>query len=140
MKIIFYTMDPASGPLLRHGGAGNFSVINPPRGRPYGGGGIYHNWSIKGYHFPITMIKKDFHGKSCFNGAISPKTRPDVIVIRGCFTAKNPCENPGTPEPATSPVIPHFPHPADFRGHNFKKMRNRAGMIQRSPTGTDEVG
>lgn len=54
--------------------------------------------------------------------------------------SKNPCEISGTPEPATSPVIPHFPHPPNFRGHNFGKMRNRAGIIQRSPTGTDEVG
>jgi hypothetical protein len=68
------------------------------------------------------------------------KTRLDVIVIRGYFLlSKTPCENSCTPEPAMSPVIPHFPHPPNFRGHNFRKMRNRAGIIQRFPTGTDEV-
>ena len=31
-----------------------------------------------------------FYGKSCFKGVILPKTRPDEIVIRGCFTVKIP--------------------------------------------------
>jgi hypothetical protein len=42
MKIIFYAKDPDSGPL--RGTAGKeFLVINPPRRRPVGGGGIHRN-------------------------------------------------------------------------------------------------
>jgi hypothetical protein len=38
-----------------------------------------------------------------------------------------------------NPVVPHFPRPPYFRGHNSQKHRNRAGIIERPPTGTDEV-
>ena len=53
--------------------------------------------------------------------AISKKIRPDVIVIRGYFTVKNPWEYAGTPEPVMSPVVPLFPHYRKIRGHNSKK-------------------
>jgi hypothetical protein len=53
--------------------------------------------------------------------------------------SKNPCGNSGTSEPAASPVVPLFPRLPDFRGHNFRKMRNRDGIIERSPAGKDEV-
>ena len=70
------------------------------------------------------------------------------------FTVKNPCENSGTPEPATSPVIPHFPHPPNFRGHNSEKcgtgpelfndfrreqMRSNIAMLRRPKAGWDVV-
>jgi hypothetical protein len=55
------------------------------------------------------------------------------------FTVKKPSDNSGIPEPAKGPVIPHFPRPLNFRGHNFRKMRNRAGIIQRVTMGTYEV-
>jgi len=70
------------------------------------------------------------------------------------FTVKNPCENSGTPEPATSPVIPHFPHPPNFRGHNSEKcgtglelfndfrwerMRSNIEMLRRPKAGWDVV-
>jgi hypothetical protein len=81
-----------------------------------------------------------FRGNPFLKEQSDTKTRPDIIVNRGYFYRQKPCENSGKPEPATSPVIPHFPHPPDFRGHNFGKMRNRAGIIQRFPTGTVEAG
>src|SRR4030043_661719 len=70
------------------------------------------------------------------------------------FPSKNTCENSGTPEPATSPVIPHFPHPPNFRGHNSEKcgtgpelfndfrrerMRSNIAMLQRPKAGWDVV-
>jgi len=70
------------------------------------------------------------------------------------FPSKNPCENSGTPEPATSPVIPHFPHPPNFRGHNSEKcgtglelfndfrrerMRSNIAMLRRPKAGWDVV-
>jgi hypothetical protein len=64
----------------------------------------------------------------------------DVIVIWGFFLpSKTHVRILVHPEPVTSPVVPHFPHRPNFRGHNFRKTRNRAGIIQRFPTGTDEV-
>jgi hypothetical protein len=52
----------------------------------------------------------------------SAKLRAGCYCHPGLFLpSKNPCENSGTPEPATSPVIPHFPHPPNFRGHNSEK-------------------
>jgi len=63
-----------------------------------------------------------------------------LLSFEAILPSKTLYENSGTPEPAASPVEPHFPHPTDFRGHNSGKMRNRAGIIQQSPTGTDEVG
>ena len=35
--------------------------------------------------------------------------------------SKNPCDNSGTSEPAMSPVVPHFPRPPNFGGHNSEK-------------------
>jgi len=55
------------------------------------------------------------------------------------FPVKKLCENSGTPEPAASPDIPHFPQSPNFRGHNSEKCGTGAGIIQRFPTGTDEV-
>ncbi len=34
---------------------------------------------------------------------------------------ETPCGNSGTSGPATGPVIPLFPQPPDFRGHNSQK-------------------
>jgi len=52
-------------------------------------------------------------------------------------------ENPDilihTTEPHAGPVVPVFPQPPDFRGHNPGKHRNRAGMNGSSPAGTSEV-
>src|SRR4030042_291489 len=68
--------------------------------------------------------------------------------------SKKPCENSGTPEPATSEVIPHFPHPPNFRGHNSEKcgtgpelfndfrrerMRSDIAMLRRPKAGGDVV-
>ena len=68
--------------------------------------------------------------------------------------SKNSCENSGTPEPATSLVIPHFPHPPNFRGHNSEKcgtgpelfnvfrrelMRANIAMLRRPKAGWDVV-
>jgi hypothetical protein len=68
--------------------------------------------------------------------------------------SKNSGENSETPEPATSPVIPHFPHPPNFRGHNSEKCgtemklfnnfrRERIGsniaMLRRPKAGWDVV-
>ena len=41
MKIVMYTMVPRIRASPRHGGQGFFElfVTNPPRGRPFGGGG-----------------------------------------------------------------------------------------------------
>ena len=79
----------------------------------------------------------------CKNPVLKEKSdrRPVRMLLSSgaIFTVKNPCENSGTTEAATSPVIPHFPHPPNFRGHNSEKTRNRAGIIQRFPTGTDAV-
>jgi hypothetical protein len=92
-----------------------------------------------------TMISPEqfnavFMGNPVFKSVISPKTRPDGIVgLSGLSRSKNPCGSSGTSEPAASPVVPLFPRPPEFRGHNFRKMRNRAGIIKRSPAGTDEV-
>jgi hypothetical protein len=75
-----------------------------------------------------------------YKGVISPKTRPDGIVESSDFhRGENPCGNSGTTEPVMNPVVPHFPHPPYFRGHNSQNHRNRAGIIERSPAGTDEV-
>jgi hypothetical protein len=70
------------------------------------------------------------------------------------FTIKTSCKNSGTPEPATSPVISHFPHPPNFRGHNSEKcgtepelfndfrqerMRVNIAMLRRPKAGWDVV-
>jgi hypothetical protein len=80
--------------------------------------------------------------------------RPKVIVTWAIFPVKNPCENSGTPEPATSPVIHHFLHPPNFRGHNSEKcgtgpelfndfsrerMRSNIAMVRRPKAGGDVV-
>jgi hypothetical protein len=83
----------------------------------------------RGFFMRTPVIKEQSHRRS---GRI-------FLSSGAIFTVKNPCGNSGTPEPGKSPVIPHFPHPRDFRGNNSGKMRNRAGIIQRFPTGTDEV-
>jgi hypothetical protein len=43
MKIVFYTMDPRLRASPRHGGTGRLIVTDPPRGRPFGGGGVHPN-------------------------------------------------------------------------------------------------
>jgi hypothetical protein len=48
---------PGSGPLFRHGSARKFqyiSVIDPPRGRPSGGGGVYRTleYEVPHHHNP----------------------------------------------------------------------------------------
>ena len=68
--------------------------------------------------------------------------------------SKNPCKNSGSPEPATSLVVPHFPHPPNFRGHNSEKrgtglelfnyfrkerMRSNIAMLRRPKAGWDVV-
>jgi hypothetical protein len=58
MKIIQYTKDPASGPLLRHGGRGVFNFWSLIR---RGGGDIYHNLSIEGTNSKIAQIKMIFN-------------------------------------------------------------------------------
>jgi hypothetical protein len=67
---------------------------------------------------------------------------------------KTPCENSGKLEPATSPVIPHFPHLPNFRGHNSEKygtgpelfndfrwerMRSNIAMLRRPIAGWDVI-
>jgi hypothetical protein len=68
--------------------------------------------------------------------------------------SKNPYGNSGTPESATNPVVPHFPNPPDFRGHNSEKcgtgqeytddnrrewMRSYIAGLQRPKAGGDVV-
>jgi len=70
------------------------------------------------------------------------------------FTVKKTCENSGTPEPDTSPVVPHFPHPMNLRGHNSEKcgigpelindfrwerMRSNIATLRRPKAGWDMV-
>ena len=71
------------------------------------------------------------------------------------FTVKkNPCGDSGTSEPATNPVVPHFPRPPDFRGHNSEKcgtgpellnnnrwerMRSYIVMLRRPIAGGDVI-
>jgi len=58
------------------------------------------------------MIFKKCSGEILFlKGVISPKTRPDVIVRWSNFHGQKPLRNSRTSEPATSPVVPHFPRP-----------------------------
>ena len=60
MKIVLYSMEPHLKASPRHGGQGFFElfVTDPPRGRPFGGGGdhrkwrcvkkiSYHNWIVQ---------------------------------------------------------------------------------------------
>ena len=48
LKIVMYTMEPRLRASPRHGGQGFFElfVTDPPRGRPFGGGGNHHIWII----------------------------------------------------------------------------------------------
>jgi hypothetical protein len=88
----------------------------------------------------LTSVNSFFMGNPDFKELISPKDQAGRYRrMERLSRSKNPCGNSGTSEPATNPVVPHFPHPPDFRGHNSEKRRNQAGTIERSPAGTDEV-
>ena len=53
---------------------------------------------------------------------LSHRTPDWMISPEGAvLTVKKTYGNSGTPEPAASPVVPHFPNPPDFRGHNSEK-------------------
>ena len=76
-----------------------------------------------------------------------PKYGGDVVwVMAGvypqngvCRPPENPFGNSGTTEPAASPVVPLFPHPRYFRGHNSEKCGTGTGITGRSLTGTNKV-
>jgi hypothetical protein len=68
------------------------------------------------------------------------------------LSSKTPFENSGTPEPATSPVIPHFPHPPIleviifekygtgpelFNDFRWVRMRSNIAMLRRPKAGWD---
>ena len=61
---------------------------------------------------------------------------PNLMTSR---IPKNPCENSGASEPATSPVVPQFPLHRNFRGNDSEKRGIRAGKFQGSPAGIGEV-
>ena len=48
MKIEMYTMEPRLRASPRHGGQDFFElfVTDPPRGRPFGGGGNHRKWRL----------------------------------------------------------------------------------------------
>jgi hypothetical protein len=60
---------------------------------------------------------------------------PDTEVI----PVKSPFGNSGTSEPAAGPVVPLFPQPPVFGGHNSRKRGIRTGIIEKSPAGMGEV-
>lgn len=56
---------------------------------------------------------------------ISPGSWQEVIICgRGYRPPENPCRNSGTTDPAAGPVVPLFPQPPFFRGHNSEKCGN----------------
>jgi hypothetical protein len=89
-------------------------------------------------------------GKRCDLSKASQMVSSDGAA----FTIKNPFGNSDTSEPDTNPVVPLFPGPPEFRGHNMEKcgngpessddlrrerMRSYRAMLQRPKTGKDVV-
>jgi hypothetical protein len=82
-------------------------------------------------HSPVTSLKTTIF--SC------PKLTTCAHRRNGTFPPENPCRNSGTTGPAEGPVVPLFPQPPFFRGHNSANVGNRAGIIPCSMAGMGEV-
>ena len=117
-----------------------------------------HNFSWFGCGLSFMYVSTKPKKGLCRNPVLkeqSHRRQGRMLLSSGLFfPSKNPCENSGTPEPATSPVIPHFPHPPNFRGHNSEKcgtglelfndfrwerMRSNIEMLRRPKAGWDVV-
>ena len=78
----------------------------------------------------------------CFclwEGVRNPATRQWSLIGDDDYLQKNVCGNSSTSEPATGPVVPLFPHPLDWGGHNCQKRRTGPGITGQSPAGMDKV-